>query len=71
MKKAISLALCFVFCLSLFSCGGGGSKEALSNFYDKVKESQGLLDTVADDIYEHWYDVIYMICITTTSAPEF
>ncbi len=31
----------------------------LEAFYDKVHESQELLDEVADDIYSYWYDAIY------------
>lgn len=33
--------------------------EKLQAFYDMVKESQELLDAVADDIYSNWYDCIY------------
>ena len=46
------------------SCGGviGSSENGdghLQEFYDSVKESQELLDSVADDIYSNWYDCIY------------
>ena len=40
-------------------CVGGFSKKKLSTFYEKVSESQELLDSVADDIYSNWYDAIY------------
>lgn len=66
MKKLLALLLCIVMVFSLAACGGtgGGSKkddseEQLQEFYDCVKESQELLDAVADDIYSNWYDCIY------------
>lgn len=66
MKKLFALLLCIVMVFSLAACGGtgGGSKkddseEQLQEFYDCVKESQELLDAVADDIYSNWYDCIY------------
>ena len=66
MKKVLALVLSCVMLFSLTACGvstnGGssdGEDEQLQNFYDKVKESQELLDAVADDIYGNWYDCIY------------
>ena len=65
MKKLLALLLSCVMLLSLTACGsdlGGGSskdEENLQEFYDCVKESQELLDAVADDIYSNWYDCIY------------
>lgn len=34
-------------------------KKDLSDFYEKIKESQSLMDDIADDIYSNWYDAIY------------
>lgn len=66
MKKLLALLLCIVMVFSLAACGGTGggsekddSEEQLQEFYDCVKESQELLDAVADDIYSNWYDCIY------------
>lgn len=66
MKKLFALLLVGVMMLSLAACGGSGggakkddAKEELQEFYDCVKESQELLDAVADDIYSNWYDCIY------------
>lgn len=66
MKKIIALCLTLAVIFSLCACGSssGGSfanleKEDLSEFHEKVSESQTLLDDVADDIYTNWYDAIY------------
>ena len=68
MKKLFALLLAGVMMLSLVACGGTGigskkedadESENLQEFYDCVKESQELLDVVADDIYSNWYDCIY------------
>ena len=53
---AIILSVSLLLCVA--GCSGGSAKN-LSAFYDKVVESQELLDSVADDIYSNWYDVIY------------
>ena len=59
MKKIISLMLITVMLFCFGGCFGGNKTEKLSLFYDKVSESQELLDDVADDIYSNWYDAIY------------
>lgn len=68
MKKLFALLLAGVMMLSLVACGGTGigtkkddadESESLQEFYDCVKESQELLDAVADTIYSNWYDCIY------------
>lgn len=58
MKKVLAIVLVF----SMIACFAGCSDkkaEVMSEFYDKVAESQELLDSVADDIYSNWYDAIY------------
>lgn len=55
MKRIIALFLCAFICLGLTSCGNNN----LELFYEKVVESQKLLDGVGDDIYENWYECIY------------
>ena len=66
MKKIVSLLLVVATllcacalsaCTSGSSSGSGTEKE--EEFYNLVKETQDLLDTVADDIYTYWYDCIY------------
>lgn len=63
MKKVVSVFLLVAVIASLCSCSvvkdklDGGSD--LQAFYDKVSESQQLLDDVADTIYSNWYDAIY------------
>ncbi len=59
MKKLIACVLGLAILLSLAGCGGSSSKQQLSDFYNKIKESQELLDIVADAIYSNWYDAIY------------
>lgn len=58
MKKLLSgiLAICLI--ISLAGCTSNNSQQ-LSNFCDKVEESQTLLDSVADDIYSNWHAAIY------------
>ncbi len=56
MKKLISMIICVVFCLQMVGCG---TNQTVSELYEKVSESQKLLDAVADDIYSYWYDAIY------------
>ena len=58
LVPVLALVLIVVLAVSL---GGnlGGSSKKLSDFYNKVVESQELLDDVADDIYSNWYDAIY------------
>ena len=58
MKRILALALAVILCFSMTACGNK-TTEKLTSFYDKVTESQELLDTVADDIYSNWYDAIY------------
>lgn len=71
-KRLLVLALCLIMVFSLAACdiginnsgGDSGVKEdpgmkAAQGFYDKVSESQDLLDELADDIYRNWYDCIY------------
>lgn len=57
MKKSyIRPRLLTIFCL--FGCGFDNSSK-ISEFYDKISESQEFLDTVADALYSNWYDAIY------------
>lgn len=58
MKKVLAGILALVMLVGVVGCAGGSSKK-LSEFYEKVKESQELLDSVADDIYSNWYDAVY------------
>ena len=67
-KRLFVLVLSLIMVFSLVACDIGtssndkgedtGMKAAL-DFYDKVSESQDLLDDLADDIYRNWYDCIY------------
>ena len=71
MKKVLSLLLVLLLVFSVSACGvadldtdsdtgdqnGGG--DSLSQFHEKISESQELLDMVADKIYSNWYDAIY------------
>lgn len=71
MKKLLSIMLAFLLVFSLGACGSGdsesngdfgnlkGGSNTLSEFHEKVSESQELLDLVADKIYTNWYDAIY------------
>ena len=66
MKKYFSLFLAFAIVFSMTACGSSQpaettnpDKQNLTEFHEKVLESQELLDTVADDIYSNWYDAIY------------
>ncbi len=65
MKKLLAVLLVFVFVFSCAGCVGGslngnkGASQKLSEFYEKVSESQELLDDVGDSIYTNWYDAIY------------
>ncbi len=65
MKKILALLLSALLCMQMAACGTTPNqsedtgKENLQSFYDKVSESQQLLDKVADDIYSYWYDAIY------------
>lgn len=67
MKKVLAMVLVLALSLSFAGCGkdsgssggGGSSSKKLQTFYDKVSESQALLDQVADAIYDNWYDAIY------------
>ena len=72
MKKIWSLLVCvlvlsllFSGCDTLFYDSSASteedevSTELEEEFYDLVCETQELLDIVADDIYNYWYDCIY------------
>lgn len=58
MKKIV--CLCLVCCL-IFSLTGClfNRTNNLELFYEKLSESQELLDMVGDDIYTNWHDAIY------------
>ena len=58
MKRIVAICLVVLIMLSLVACGGS-SKNVVADFHAKVSKCQGLLDTVADDIYSNWYDAIY------------
>ena len=65
MKKVLIGILIFAMVFSFVGCSLnpldklGGSNKNLSNFHDRVAESQDLLDAVADDIYNNWHSAIY------------
>ncbi len=66
MKKILKASICFILVLSallsLCSCGIIGKladEQNQADFYDLCYETKGLLDKVADDIYNNWYDCIY------------
>jgi len=62
MKKLCGLFLVFSMVLSLTGCVAllpFSSSNKLEDFYEKMCETQNLLDDVADTIYENWYDAIY------------
>ncbi len=73
IKKTVLIVVTVLALIGLTACfpdgpflNGGVSEDAgnndevkLQEFYDKVSESQELLDTVADAIYRNWYDTIY------------
>ena len=63
MKKNLRVTFILVIvttllCCLLVGCMQEGDK-SLQKFYDKVKESQELIDNYADDIYQCWYEAIY------------
>ena len=67
-KRLFVLALSLIMVFSLVACdigtrsddaGEDSGMKAAQDFYDKVSESQDLLDELADDIYRNWYDRIY------------
>ncbi len=58
MRKVLLIFISILLALNLCACGSK-EKDDLSQFYDKVSNSQELLDVVADDIYSNWYDAIY------------
>ena len=59
MKKLLAILLILGTLMCFAGCSGNKNTALLSSFYDKVSESQELLDAVADDIYSNWYDAIY------------
>lgn len=68
MKKLSALLLIFTMMLGFCACdlentsstsSASNSDKQLSKFYDAVHESTELLNSVADDIYQNWYDAIY------------
>jgi len=56
VKRVMVALLGFAMTLGLVGCG---EVKHVNTFYEKVVESQDLLDSVADDIYSNWYDAIY------------
>lgn len=72
MKKFLAIVLCLLCMACACSCGGkvssgtsggtvnsGGKQSKEEAFYNLVLDSQGKLDTIADDIYTYWYNAIY------------
>ncbi len=62
MKKISALLLALSFVLGFCACGSestSSTDKQLSKFYEAVYESTELLNDVADDIYQNWYDAIY------------
>ena len=59
MKKIIGLLLCVCIVCSFFTgCFSSGTKK-IEEYYNLTKETQELLDIVADDIYNNWHECIY------------
>ena len=62
LRSVITAVLVISAVLSTTSCGVLSDllrRDKEAEFYDTVVESQGLLDNLADDIYNNWYDAIY------------
>ena len=59
VQKIVAVLMGILLLIGMTACGEGGQKDAIQQFYSKVEESQELLDTVADAIYDNWYDAIY------------
>ncbi len=58
MKKVSAVFLVLVMLLVLAGCSAGAG-ERQNEFYEKVSESQRLLDSVADSIYNNWHAAVY------------
>lgn len=52
------LALCQLLCLTACNLGSNATQKE-AEFYALVDSTQDIIDIVADDIYQHWYDCIY------------
>ncbi len=63
MKKIVYIVTVLLLVVMTCSFVGCGKKQkiekAVQEFYDAVLESQEKLDTLADAIYDNWYDAIY------------
>lgn len=60
MKKFFAIILTFTLLICSAGCSNSNSNSnKLTAFYNKVSESQQLLDAVADTIYSNWYDAVY------------
>lgn len=61
MKKVVSLLLVIVMlaCMFTLSACAGSKTQKEEEFYNEVDLTRTLLDLVADDIYEYWYECIY------------
>lgn len=60
LTKVVTVLLLVVMTCSFVGCGSKKKYEnAVQEFYDAVLESQVNLNTLADAIYNNWYDAIY------------
>ena len=60
MKRILSCLLILCCLTSVFlGCSSKSKNKNETAFYEKVLETQELLDEYADDIYSCWYDYIY------------
>ena len=63
--RTVSVLLLISFLVGvLSSCAtadtlGLSGKKNLKTYYEKVSEAQDCLDTLADAIYQNWYDYVY------------
>lgn len=63
MKKAISLFLALMMCLSLCACGTSAAKfqEAYTETYDKIETLNGSCEYVSSLMYDIWN--IHSVCL--------
>ena len=65
LKRTFVFTLAVILLLGMTGCAGllpsndATTMEEVQEFYDLVRESQGLLDAVADTIYDNWHGAIY------------
>ncbi|MBE6740221.1 MAG: hypothetical protein E7565_07885 [Ruminococcaceae bacterium] len=59
MKRILAGILVLTLVFSLAGCALLGGNKKLTEFHDKVAESQELLDDIADDVYSNWHGAIY------------